>query len=147
MISNHWRYEEPTHLRNFYESARGQPFDQRCTECFPIVLTKIQHPVSKCRRFRDVEVCLSGLSKSIACWMQMEVHTLSKLDTNESKYQHKNSSNNSRRFNASDTDTRLWLIMPGGTSQSQWQVLIPWRTWCNVKVSKRRQWINSFTSG
>ncbi|KIK96790.1 hypothetical protein PAXRUDRAFT_825591 [Paxillus rubicundulus Ve08.2h10] len=59
-----------------------------------------------------------------------------------------NSSNNSRRFRESVTDTRgcCWAAVPGGISQSHSAVLKPWRTWCSESVSYRPPVINSLIS-
>lgn len=79
------------------------------------------------------------------CWLP----TLISGETKESKNQNKNSSNNSLRLSVSETLTRCCCLAPepGGASQSQSDVLMPCRTLCKLRVSKRRPVIKSLISG
>ena len=133
-----------TYTCQLFESDRGEPRNERCTQCCPIVMSKIEYFVSEGRRFCYIE---GGLLNS---WVYQPLgrnrctFTFSKGKTNESKYQSKKSSNNSRRFKESDTEILdcSWAPGPGGLSQSHAEVLNPCNRWWRLSDSYRRQLIS-----
>ena len=59
-----------------------------------------------------------------------------------------NSSSSSRHFSESVIDTLVCDLKPspGGVSQSQAEVLSPWKMWCRVRVSWRLEQMKLLTS-
>lgn len=128
-------------LSKALERRRAQTFDQRCAQCVPVVLTKVEHSVPESPRLRHIEIGLKTEAwSSTKSELEESLPTLIKGMRNESKYQKRNSCMSSKRFNESVTDTLDCLLAPGvsGASQSQSDVPNPCRTLCNVKVSYLR---------
>ena len=43
------------YICQFFESDRGEASNERCTQCFPIVMSKIEYFISEGRRFCYIE--------------------------------------------------------------------------------------------
>ena len=54
-------FKNVTYIRQFFESDRGEARNERCTQCCPIVMSKIEYFISEGRRFCYIE---SGLLNS-----------------------------------------------------------------------------------
>ena len=44
-----------TYIRQFFESGRSEARNERCTQCCPIVMSKIEYLISEGRRFCNIE--------------------------------------------------------------------------------------------